>query len=88
MNTPANPSFTIILMSGHPQYLWDDKFDCCTERFEIVVYRYSLEISVLEIREILLTRQRKPKEDGDGLYLMLKELVAQPLCTKKTIKYV
>ena len=25
---------------------------------------------------------------GDGLYLMLTELVAQPLCTKKTIKYV
>ena len=24
--------------SGHPQHLVGDSFDCCTERYEIVVY--------------------------------------------------
>ena len=32
------PSASGNSASGHPQHLVGDSFDCCTERYEIVVY--------------------------------------------------
>ena len=32
--------------SGHPQHLVGDKFDCCTERYEIVVYYETMQIGM------------------------------------------
>ena len=34
------PSASGNSASGHPQHLVGDSFDCCTERYEIVVYYY------------------------------------------------
>ena len=36
--------------SGHPQHLVGDSFDCCTERYEIVVYcsKTSLPVTIKE----------------------------------------
>ena len=50
--------------SGHPQHLVGDSFDCCTERYEIVVYclknymdmRYILPSRELFQRFLLLSR--------------------------------
>ena len=37
MNCRPRPSASGNISSGHPQYLRGDNFDCCTERYEIVV---------------------------------------------------
>ena len=38
MNCCPRPSASGNSSSGHPQHLGGDSFDCCTERYEIVVY--------------------------------------------------
>ena len=38
MNCCPRPSASDNSSSGHPQHLGGDSFDCCTERYEIVVY--------------------------------------------------
>ena len=38
MNCCPRPSALDNSSSGHPQHLGGDRFDCCTERYEIVVY--------------------------------------------------
>ena len=38
MNCCPRPSASVNSSSGHPQYLKGDSFDCCTKRYEIVVY--------------------------------------------------
>ena len=38
MNCCPRPSASGNSSSGHPQYLGVDNYDCCTERYEIVVY--------------------------------------------------
>ena len=38
MHCCPRPSASGNSASGHPQHLMGDSFDCCTERYEIVVY--------------------------------------------------
>ena len=38
INCCPRPSASGNSSSGHPQHLGGDSFDCCTERYEIVVY--------------------------------------------------
>ena len=41
------PSASGNSSSGHPQHLGGDSFDCCTERYEIVVYCRNLMLLLL-----------------------------------------
>ena len=47
MNCCPRPSVLGNSSSGHPQYLEGDSFDCCTERYEIVVCCYISNIVII-----------------------------------------
>ena len=58
MNCCPLPSASGNSSSDHPQYLEGDSFDCCTERYEIVVYCVESEMTSKQtIEEMSSTQQ-------------------------------
>ena len=60
--------------SGHPQHLGGDSFDCCTEKYEIVVY------CVLKNQHLVLIIMSPPCKSEDILLYPLHLSVGLSVC--------